>query len=208
MDRSGFSSSAEDAPEFESSIIDVSSPPGVGAVEAVRRRFHHQPPSAPTTVTLAAAAVKPQPGLSPVPAAETAGGVVIVRVAGRDDGARLATPSTVDEGDGATVGNWLGEAMRAAGTYSSPPRSLPEPPLPPACGGFCVAGGVGCGGFGVAVCVGSLLADWDGLGVADEVGSLLADWDGLGVADSVGSLDPDCDGFGADGISAAARCLI
>ena len=57
-----------------------------------------------------------------------------------DVGVALATASGVADGTGFTVGNWLGDALRAAATYSSPPRSLPAPP-PVAWvgGGSCVA---------------------------------------------------------------------
>jgi hypothetical protein len=165
--------------------MDGSVPVGFAALDARLRCRHHRPPSepsAPPTVTPTAAVVKPQPALSTPtdPPAVTAGGSVQVRVA-RDEGIALGLTSTVDVRGGVVVGNWLGDAARAAGTYSSPPRSLREPPVPapgspvpPGCGGFCEGGGVGWllvpdgDGFSEVGAVGSPLSDGDGF--CDEVG--------------------------------------
>ena len=134
----------------DSTVSDSSGRDGAVAVVAVpfevgRRCRHNQPPSepsAPITAALAAVAAIPQL-VPPAPLAfgiGATGGFVHVGVMWAE-GDALARLSTVDDGDGATVGKALGEALRAAATYSSPPRSLRELPPPPPCGGFCVGGG-------------------------------------------------------------------
>jgi hypothetical protein len=138
------STSGGDESEVGSPTVDCPSKPGMAGLEAGRRCRHHQLPTeprAPTTAAPTAVAVKFQPRL---PAAVArgigvTGGCVHVGV-GCGEGNEVTTLSTVGVGEGLTVGKALGDALRAAATYSSPPRSLRELPLLVVCVGAGLGG--------------------------------------------------------------------
>jgi hypothetical protein len=153
----------------------------------------------------AAAAVVSQPRLAALLAAGEADGLGSVRVT-EDDGEALTRVSAVAVGEGLTVGNALGDAMRAWATYSSPPRSLREPPEPD----VWVWVGVEPPPPGVLVCVAGVVG-WlvPGGSEAVPVGSVVAGgllvWGGVEVGWLVG---PVVEGSGTAGMAAAACCRI